>query len=144
VKFDMAFLFAYSMREKTHAHRNYADDVPEEMKQRRLKTMIDTFVEWQAQLNQKEVGRTHLLLLEGRAKRDTNVLMGKTDNFKNGYVKIQNVPVFQDGKEVEQREFKIGDYLIVKVDSVGPRSLHCSPIGIAETLAEFETHFKKD
>ncbi len=40
----MAFLFAYSMREKTHAHRNYVDDVPEEVKQERLKKMIDTFV----------------------------------------------------------------------------------------------------
>ena len=29
VKYDQAFLFAYSMREKTHAHRNYVDDVPE-------------------------------------------------------------------------------------------------------------------
>jgi tRNA A37 methylthiotransferase MiaB len=29
VKYDQAFLFAYSMREKTHAHRNYLDDVPE-------------------------------------------------------------------------------------------------------------------
>ncbi len=83
-----------------------------------------------------------MLLMEGRAKRDTNVLMGKTDNFKNGYVKIQSVPVFEKGKEVEQREFKIGDYLIVKVESVGPRSLYCSPIGIAATIAEFEDNFK--
>ena len=29
VKYELAFLFAYSMREKTHAHRNYQDDVPE-------------------------------------------------------------------------------------------------------------------
>lgn len=49
----MAFLFAYSMREKTHAHRQFQDDVPEEVKQRRLKEMIDTFVEMQASLNEK-------------------------------------------------------------------------------------------
>lgn len=53
VKFDMAFLFAYSMREKTHAHRNYQDDVPEEIKNKRLKKMIDTFIEQQASLNQR-------------------------------------------------------------------------------------------
>ena len=47
----MAFLFSYSMREKTHAHRNYKDDVSEEVKQRRLKQMIDTFVEVQRGLN---------------------------------------------------------------------------------------------
>jgi hypothetical protein len=65
--------------------------------------MIDTFVENQAQLNQKEIGKIHLLLMDGKAKRDSNTLMGKTDNFKNGYAKIQNVPVYQDGKEVAQR-----------------------------------------
>lgn len=32
VRYDNAFMFAYSMREKTHAHRNYQDDVPEEIK----------------------------------------------------------------------------------------------------------------
>jgi tRNA A37 methylthiotransferase MiaB len=36
----MAFLFAYSMREKTHAHRNYQDDVPEDTKQKRVQKMI--------------------------------------------------------------------------------------------------------
>lgn len=75
--------------------------------------------------------------MEGKAKRDSNTLMGKTDNFKNGYVKIQSVSVYQDGKEIAQREFKIGDYLIVKVVSVGPRSLYCSPIAIATSIAEF-------
>ena len=59
----MAFLFAYSMREKTHAHRNYEDNVPEEVKQRRLKQMIDTFVELQKPLFQAEVGKLHLLLI---------------------------------------------------------------------------------
>lgn len=63
VKFELAFMFAYSMRERTHAHRNYEDDVPEEVKQRRLKQMIDLFVELQAPLNQKEIGKVHLILL---------------------------------------------------------------------------------
>jgi tRNA A37 methylthiotransferase MiaB len=39
----MAFLFAYSMREKTHAHRRMQDNVPEDVKKRRLIEMIDTF-----------------------------------------------------------------------------------------------------
>ena len=43
VKYDMAFLFAYSMREKTHAHRRMQDNVPEDVKKRRLIEMIDTF-----------------------------------------------------------------------------------------------------
>lgn len=59
--------------------------------------MIDTFIEIQSPLNQAEVGKTHLLLIEGKAKREQNVLMGKTDHFKNGYVKITSVPVYQGG-----------------------------------------------
>jgi len=43
VKYDMAYLFAYSMREKTHAHRRMKDNVPEEVKKRRLIHMIETF-----------------------------------------------------------------------------------------------------
>jgi tRNA A37 methylthiotransferase MiaB len=43
VQYDMAFLFAYSMREKTHAHRRMQDNVPEDIKQQRLVRMIDTF-----------------------------------------------------------------------------------------------------
>lgn len=43
VKYDMAYLFAYSMREKTHAHRKMTDNVPEDKKKERLQLMIDTF-----------------------------------------------------------------------------------------------------
>jgi tRNA A37 methylthiotransferase MiaB len=39
----MAYLFAYSMREKTHAHRRMIDNVPEDIKKERLQLMIDTF-----------------------------------------------------------------------------------------------------
>lgn len=53
VKYENAFLFMYSMREKTHAHRNYVDDVPNEVKKDRLRRMIDTFTEVQRPLNQQ-------------------------------------------------------------------------------------------
>lgn len=43
VQYDMAFLFAYSMREKTHAHRKMKDNVPEDVKKERLIRMIDLF-----------------------------------------------------------------------------------------------------
>lgn len=41
------------MREKTHAHRNYVDDVPLEVKKIRLRKMIDVFTETQRPINQK-------------------------------------------------------------------------------------------
>lgn len=43
VQFDMAFLFAYSMRERTHAHRRMQDNVPDEVKKERLQRMIEVF-----------------------------------------------------------------------------------------------------
>ena len=43
VKYDMAYLFAYSMREKTHAHRRMKDNVPEDVKKERLIRMIEVF-----------------------------------------------------------------------------------------------------
>ena len=43
VRYDLAYLFAYSMREKTHAHRRMKDNVPEDVKKERLCTMIDQF-----------------------------------------------------------------------------------------------------
>lgn len=42
-RFDMAYLFAYSMREKTHAHRSMHDNVPETIKKERLVKMIEVF-----------------------------------------------------------------------------------------------------
>ena len=43
VEYDLAFLFAYSMRERTHAHRRMTDNVPEQVKKERLVQMIDVF-----------------------------------------------------------------------------------------------------
>jgi tRNA A37 methylthiotransferase MiaB len=43
VQYDLAFLFAYSMREKTHAHRRLEDNVEEQVKKERLIRMIDVF-----------------------------------------------------------------------------------------------------
>ena len=43
VRYDLAFLFAYSMRERTHAHRRMEDNVPEDIKMERLRLMIEKF-----------------------------------------------------------------------------------------------------
>ena len=69
--------------------------------------------------------------------------MGKTDNYKNSYVGVQEVPVFQDGNIVDRRQFKIGDYLIVRVKKAGPRSLYCDPIGIASQLPQYYKNINK-
>ncbi|KAL1115784.1 hypothetical protein AAG570_006074 [Ranatra chinensis] len=65
VGFNTAYLFAYSMREKTTAHRRYQDDVPPEVKQRRLVAMVSTFREEAATLNKSLVGKQQTVLVEG-------------------------------------------------------------------------------
>lgn len=65
VKYDMAFLFAYSMRERTHAHRRMQDNVPEPVKKERLQRMIETFKRNQLIKQKLEIGKYHLVLIDG-------------------------------------------------------------------------------
>lgn len=64
VKYDMAYLFAYSMRERTHAHRRMEDNVAEEVKKHRLQRLIETFKEGQLGRQKAEIGRHHLVMLD--------------------------------------------------------------------------------
>jgi len=70
VEYDQAYLFAYSVREGTLAHRTLDDDVPHDVKQRRLRELIDTYqYRVHAKNARREVGRLRLVLVEGHAKR---------------------------------------------------------------------------
>ena len=86
VRFDQAFMFAYSMRGKTHAHRTMQDDVPEDVKNRRLNEVINTFRrEVQHRNNEVEVGKLRLVLVEGESKKSTpenKTFSGRTDQNK--------------------------------------------------------------
>ena len=74
VQFDQAFMFAYSMREKTHAHRKMDDNVPQTTKQERLQEIIQTFRTTVQQRNESvEIGRLRLVLLEGPSKKNKGV-----------------------------------------------------------------------
>ena len=70
VKYDMAFLFAYSMREKTHAHRRMSDNVEEAVKQERLVQMINVFKRNQLLKWKAEVGNHHLVLIDKEGKKE--------------------------------------------------------------------------
>ncbi|RKP24389.1 CDK5 regulatory subunit-associated protein 1, partial [Syncephalis pseudoplumigaleata] len=80
VGFDMAYMFAYSMREKTHAHRRMKDNVPEDVKLRRLSEIIGTFHEAAHKNNRARVGQQReLVLVDGTSRRDAHRLRGRTD-----------------------------------------------------------------
>jgi MiaB/RimO family radical SAM methylthiotransferase len=88
VEYEQAFLFAYSMREKTYAHRKLVDSVPAAIKQERLQELIDTYRHHVHAKNERvEVGKLRLVLVEGPAKRQTpgtttRTWHGRTDQNK--------------------------------------------------------------
>jgi tRNA A37 methylthiotransferase MiaB len=69
-------MFAYSLREKTHAHRSMQDNVPSEIKQQRLAEVINTFNKTTLEHNKKDIGSKHLVLIEGVR---TNLLLDNAD-----------------------------------------------------------------
>lgn len=64
VKYNVAYLFAYSMREKTTAHRRYQDDVPEEVKHSRVVAMMKAFRDGASEKNAAFVGKHQQILIE--------------------------------------------------------------------------------
>ncbi|GJP29267.1 hypothetical protein CLOM_g11272 [Closterium sp. NIES-68] len=80
VGYDMAYMFAYSLRPRTHAHRRLTDDVLEEVKQRRLRELVETFRETTAARYSGQVGSKQVVLVEGPNKRaPLSEMIGKTD-----------------------------------------------------------------
>lgn len=81
VKYDGAYMFAYSPRENTKAWK-MGDDVPDEVKQRRLQEIISLQNDVSRELNEAEHGRVHPVLVEGPSKRNSAEWKGRTDTNK--------------------------------------------------------------
>jgi tRNA-2-methylthio-N6-dimethylallyladenosine synthase len=82
VRFDSAFMFAYSERDLTFAAKKLPDDVAPELKKRRLSEIIALQERISAEVFQAHVGRRERVLVHGPSKRDPAQLMGRTDGFK--------------------------------------------------------------
>lgn len=131
----MAYMFAYSMREKTHANRNYSDDVPEEVKQRRLTELIEAFRESTGQCFDSQIGTLQLVLVEGPNKRapDTE-LMGKSD--RGHRVSFVSVPVpDQDSDSNGKRSPVAGDFVEVRI----LKSTRASLFGEAQAITKLSS-----
>ena len=116
VGYDAAFMFKYSERPGTYASKHLPDDVPEEVKLRRLDEMIRLQTELSAQANAREVGRTVSVLVEGYSKRSREQLFGRTEQNK--------VVVFNKGRH------HIGELVTVKIESSSSATLKGSPVSI--------------
>ncbi|MEJ7611963.1 MAG: TRAM domain-containing protein, partial [Ferruginibacter sp.] len=102
-RFDLAYLYYYSERPGTLAARRFADDVPLDIKKRRLQELVDLYRTHSLRTMQKEVGKTFRVLAEGYSKKTTDDLQGRNDQNK--------VVIFP------KEHFEKGDYVNVLVTS---------------------------
>ena len=109
VGYDSAFMFKYSERPGTYASKHLPDDVPEEVKLRRLNEMIQLQTQISAERNAMDVGREFDVLVEGYSKRSREQLFGRTSQNK--------VVVFDKGAH------RIGDTVRVKITSSSSATL---------------------
>jgi len=104
VKYDFAYMFAYSERPGTLAAKRYEDDIPEEVKKRRLTEVVNKQLEHSLERIQQYVGKVQKVLIEGYSKRSDSDYCGRND---------QNTMVVFP---VDPR-FKAGDYVNVLGES---------------------------
>ena len=118
VKYDFGFMFAYSERPGTLAARKIEDDVPEEVKKRRLTEIIDLQQKHSLYRTQAQVGNTVEVLIEGNSKKSDKEWMGR--NTQN------TVVVFP------KEDYKVGDFVMVEVTDCTSTTLIGKAIGYSE------------
>ncbi|MFK7844740.1 MAG: tRNA (N6-isopentenyl adenosine(37)-C2)-methylthiotransferase MiaB [Rhodothermales bacterium] len=101
VRYDHAFMFIYSERPTTYAARKYEDDIPLDVKKRRLSEIISLQNGIALEMNQAEIGKEHTVLVEGLSKRSDAQLCGRTDTNK--------MTIF------DKKDFEKGQYVKVRI-----------------------------
>lgn len=102
VRYDGAFMFKYSPREGTKAY-DMIDDIPEEVKAKRLNDIIDLQHKISFEINQSEIGTEKIILVEGNSKKSEDFFVGRTDSNK--------ILVFP-----KRDDINAGDYVKVKIN----------------------------
>jgi len=113
-KYDLAYMYFYSERPGTLAARRFKDDIPEDVKKRRLQEMVDLHRIHSLQSMQRDVGKICRVLVEGFSKKTAEDLQGRNDQNK--------VVVFPKGN------LKKGDYVNVKIESCTAGTLIGTPL----------------
>lgn len=107
--YDAAFMFKYSERPGTYASKHLPDDIPEDVKIRRLNEIIALQNQLSAESNARDVGKVFEVMVEGVSKRSKEQLFGRTQQNK--------VVVFNRGNH------HIGDFVNVKVTASSSATL---------------------
>ena len=118
VKYDFGFMFAYSERPGTLAAKKMPDDVPMDVKKRRLTEIIELQQKHGLYRTQQFVGQTVEVLIEGESK--------KSDKHWKGRNSQNTVAVFEKGN------YKIGDFVNVKIEDCTSATLIGTVVGYSE------------
>jgi tRNA-2-methylthio-N6-dimethylallyladenosine synthase len=113
IHFFYAYMFKYSERPGTLASKKYPDDVPDEVKTRRLEEIIHLQQQLSYEHNLQDIGKLYEVLIEGVSKKNPNKWYGRTSQNK--------VVVFSEPTA------HIGDFVKVKITSVTPATLLGEP-----------------
>ena len=120
VKYDFGFMFAYSERPGTLAARKIEDDIPEDVKKRRLAKIIDLQQRHSLLRTQEKIGQICEVLIEGNSKKSDAEWMGR--NTQN------TVVVFP------KEHYKVGDFVNVKIENCTSTTLIGKAIGYSEMM----------
>jgi tRNA-2-methylthio-N6-dimethylallyladenosine synthase len=101
VGYEYAFMFKYSVREGTKAAEKFEDNIPEELKIKRLEEIITLQQQLSLQSNKRDIGKTFTVLVEGVSKRSDQHLFGRNPQNK--------VCIFP------KQNYKIGEFVAVKI-----------------------------
>ena len=114
VGYDSAYLFKYSERPGTYAAKHLEDDVPEEVKVRRLQEMIDLQNKLSEESNLRDIGKVFEVLIEGYSKRSREQLFGRSSQNK--------VVIF------DKKNFHVGQFIRVKIQRASSATLFGEPV----------------
>lgn len=120
VKYDFGFMFMYSERPGTMAARKLEDDIPLEVKKRRLTEIVDLQQQHSAYRTKQFVGQTLEVLIEKESK--------KSDQHWSGRTQYNTVAVFP------KENYKVGDLVMVKVDDCTSATLLGNAINYSEAI----------
>ncbi|KAK2577475.1 hypothetical protein KPH14_003575 [Odynerus spinipes] len=140
IKYNTAFLFAYSMREKTTAYRRYKDDVEGSVKADRLQRMIAAYKQELDKLNSTHIGRKQLVLVEGMSRKCDEKLQGRNDNNVRVLLPCASVPINEYSTTV--RKIEAGDYVVVKICKSNSLTLTGDPL-YHSSISDFAANSEK-
>ena len=118
VKYDFGFMFSYSERPGTLAARKLEDDIPEDVKQRRLQEIVDLQREVGLERTQRFIGETVEVLIEKTSKKSENEWSGRTSQ--------NTVVVFP------KENYKAGDFVLVKITNCTSATLIGQAVNYSE------------